>query len=261
MVDEFYWDISDQVNRRIDQLVEHCINKKYRLRLPFTRMPRMDGTWNGPTSNERACEIAATQPDADNDAYEDYSDDVRRGDIFGNRQALEKGYIWSNEMRVTRIMANDGSMIGVCPSFNRPFFKPPTVECDDRPWIKVESCGSCSSFVFGNLKEQSFSEIYNSPMYQEVRSFLYNRFNISRDQWMVPCKNCLCMEPIYKYESNGRPNVGLRFFPGADLYQAPCVEPGNNNLVARAWTHWRKKGFLATAKATLRFIRDYSRES
>ncbi len=78
---------------------------------------------------------------------------------------------------------------------------------------------------------------------------------------MIPCKNCLCMDPIYKYESNGGPNVGLRFFPGADLYQIPCVESSKDNLVARAWTHWREKGFVATAKATIGFVRDHARGS
>ncbi len=193
MVDEFYWDISDTVNQRIDELVDHCIERKYRLRLPFARMPRQDGSWSGPTGHERAAQIAACQPDADNSGYEKYSEDIRKGDIFGNRQTLEKGYVWSNEMRISRIKGDHGARVGVCPSFNRPFFKPPTRELDGRDWIKVEGCGSCSTYVFGNLKEQTFKEIYKSPLYQEVRRFLYDRYDQPRDRWMIPCRNCLCV--------------------------------------------------------------------
>jgi hypothetical protein len=261
MVDEFYWDIPGEVNRRIDDLVEHCIHHKYRLRLPFARMPAMDGSWDGPTGHARAREIASCQPDADNTGYEKYSDEVRQGDIFGNRQTLEKGYVWSNEMRVTRIQGNDGSMVGICPSFNRPFFKPPTTERDGRPWIKVESCGSCSSFVFGNLKNQSFDEIYNSSMYQQVRRFLYERYDMPRERWMIPCKKCLCVDPIYRFESNGQPNVGRRFFPGDDLYDSPVCAPTADNIVSRAWHYWRKNGFVSTAKATWQFIREHNARS
>ncbi len=85
MVDEFYWDLSDTVNDRIDGLVEHWIERKYRLRLPFVRMPRRDGTWNDPTGHELARETASCQPDANNNGHERYSEDVRTGDIFGNR--------------------------------------------------------------------------------------------------------------------------------------------------------------------------------
>lgn len=66
MLDEFYWDIPREVNRRIQDLVEHCIEHKYRLRLPFARMPLRDGSWDGSTGHAAAREIAACQPDADN---------------------------------------------------------------------------------------------------------------------------------------------------------------------------------------------------
>lgn len=261
MLDEFYWDIPREVNRRIQDLVEHCIEHKYRLRLPFARMPLRDGSWDGSTGHAAAREIAACQPDADNTGYDKYSDEVRQGDVFGNRQTLEKGYIWSNEMRVTRIRGDNGSMVGVCPSFNRPFFKPPTTECGGQPWIKVESCGSCSAFVFGNLKEQSFSEIYNSPMYREVRRFLYERYEIPRERWMVPCRNCLCVDPIYRFESNGQPNVGRRFFPGDDLYDRPASRISDDRILSQAWHYWRENGFVATAEATWRYIKRHSARS
>ena len=131
------------------------------------------------------------------------------------------------------------------------------MEYDGKPWIKLESCGSCSNYVFGNLKEQSFAEIYNSPMYQEVRAFLYQRYEIPREEWMIPCKNCLCVDPIYRYESNGKPNVGLRFFPGCDLHSDPTEEKPNDYLIRRAWNHFSENGLLSTIRTTYQFLKDH----
>jgi MoaA/NifB/PqqE/SkfB family radical SAM enzyme len=256
MIDEFYWDIPDQVNRIMDELVDHCIKNKYRLRLAFTRMPREDGSWIDMSSEERSGEIAQMQPKADNSGYEKYSDEVREGDIFGNKEQLEDGYVWSNDMRISRIRADDGSHVGVCEFFTRPFFKPPTREHDGQDWIKFESCGSCSTYVFGNLRENSFAELYNSPMIQDVRQFLYEKYDKPRNQWMVPCKNCLCVDQIYSFNSNGRPNVGLRFFPGDDLYSYPRRDI-RHRLLKRGWEFFTRNGFIATTKMTYRFLKDY----
>jgi len=256
MVDEFYWDIPDQVNRLMDDLIDHCINKKYRLRLAFTRMPRMDGSWMDLTSKQRSDEIAATQPKADNLGYERYSDEVRSGDIFGNKEQLEDGYVWSNDMRISCIKSDGGTDIGVCEFFTRPFFKPPTKEFDGKDWIKFESCGSCSTFVFGNLKENTFAELYNSPMMQTVRRFLYEKYDRPRSRWMFPCRNCLCVDQIYSYGSNGRPTVGVRFFPGADLYQYPLSDI-HNRLLRKGWGFLRRNGVIATSKMTYNFLKDY----
>jgi MoaA/NifB/PqqE/SkfB family radical SAM enzyme len=256
MVDEHYWDIPEQVNRLMDELVDHCIKNKYRLRLAFTRMPRKDGSWIDLTSEERSREIGETQPLADNSGYEKYSDEVRRGDIFGNREQLEKGYVWSNDMRINRIKADDGSEVGVCEFFTRPFFKPPTKEFDGKDWIKYESCGSCSTFVFGNMREQSFLELYNSPMVQEVRQFLYGKYGTPRAEWMIPCRNCLCVDQIYSFRSNGRVNVGVRYFPGDDLYTYPTHD-FSRRLIRRGWDFFHRHGFVATTKMTYRFLKDY----
>ncbi len=256
MVDEFYWDIPDQVNRVVDELVDHCIKNKYRLRLAFTRMPRMDGTWIDGASVERSQEIARTQLQADNSGYEKYSDEVRHGDIFGNKEQLEDGYVWSNDMRISKIRADDGSDISVCEFFTRPFFKPPTKEFDGRDWIKFESCGSCSTFVFGNLREESFKALYNAPMIQDVRSFLYDKYCLPREQWMFPCRNCLCVDQIYSYGSNGRPNVGLRFFPGDNLYGYP-VRDVRRRLIRKGWEFYRRNGAAATTRMTLRVVKDF----
>lgn len=223
MLDEFYWDIPEEVNKAIDDLIDHCIKNKYRLRLAFTRMPRRDGTWiGGVTSTMRSKEIAESQPKADNTPKHPYSDDVLKGDIFGNREQMEDGYIWTNDMRISSLKANDGSTVGVCELFTRPFLKPPTKERLVEDWIKYESCGSCSTFVFGNLLKNSFKDLYNGPMMQEVRKFLYNKYSINRENWMTPCKHCLCIDQIYLYENNGQPNVGKRYFPGDNLYETSC---------------------------------------
>jgi hypothetical protein len=175
------------------------------------------------------------------------------GDIFGNREQLEEGYIWSNDMRVSRIKADDGRPIGVCEFFTRPFFKPPSVEFDGRGWIKLESCGSCSTFVFGNLKEQAFADIYNNEMMQEVRNFLYRKYTLPRERWMFPCRNCLCVDQIYSNESNGRPNAGKRFFPGDNLYEAP--ERPDASLLKRGWRFLQREGLRVTTRETLHFVK------
>lgn len=219
MLDEFYWDIPDVVNREIDALANHAVTHGYRVRLPFFRMPRQDGSWiDGETSAVVAARFADNQPVASPRTDVAYSEEVLRGDIFGNREQLERGYVWSNDMRTSRITATDGSPIGVCEYFTRPFFKPPTTEADGRSWIKYESCGSCSTFVFGNLKQATFGELYNNAMNTRVREFMYNKPQLPRDEWMLPCKNCLCVDQVYLYDSNGQPNVGVRVFDEAGLY-------------------------------------------
>jgi hypothetical protein len=209
----------------VDELVDYCIDRKYRLRLPFARMPRIDGSWiDGQSSRDRSREIASQQPRADNTPAHPYSEEVRSGDIFGNREQMEDGYVWTNDMRINSIRALDGSAVGVCEFFTRPFFKPPTSERGEDGWIKYESCGSCSTFVFGNLKRLPFRALYNSEMIQQVRGFFYEKYSLPRNQWMFPCRHCLCIDQIYSYASNGEPNVGLRFFPGDDLYRAPGMK-------------------------------------
>ena len=138
-----------------------------------------------------------------------------------------------------------------------PFFKPPTREFDRKDWIKYESCGSCSTFVFGNLKEQTFADLYNSPMIQDVRRFLYNRYASDKEEWMFACKNCLAVDQVYCQRSNGKFNVGVRFFPGDNLY----VNPYNDTkwLMTKGWSSLRSKGLIETVRLTLRFLKDIRR--
>ena len=123
MIDEFFWDIPEETNRLVDEFIDHCIKNKYRIRIAFARMPRIDGTWIDETSEERSRVIAVRQPKADNAGYENYSEEVRNGDIFGNKEQLEDGYFFSNDLRITRIKAHDGSDVGVCEFFTRPVFQ------------------------------------------------------------------------------------------------------------------------------------------
>ena len=178
MLDEFYWDIADEVNREIEALIEYCIAKKYRLRLAFARMPRRDGKYSDTTSRERSRRLAQEQPPADNAGYEKYSECVRSDDLAVGKECLADGYVWTNDMRQSRITADDGTPIAMCEYFTRPFFKPPTIERDGKNWIKVESCGSCSTYVFGNFKEQKFADIYNNELNQTVREFMYRKYEI-----------------------------------------------------------------------------------
>jgi MoaA/NifB/PqqE/SkfB family radical SAM enzyme len=255
MTGEFYWDIPEQVNRALRELVEHCIQNQYRLRLPFACMPRPDGTWiDGLSSADLSSQWAATQPKADNRPQHPYSEEVVDGDIFGNREQMEAGYVWSNDMRVNSVTAEDGSRIGVCEFFTRPFFKPPTQE-QGEDWIKYESCGSCSTFVFGNLKKDSFAAIYNNEMMRKVRAFFYEKYRLPRQQWMFPCRHCLCVDQIYCYESNGRPNVGLRFFPGEDLFHAP-----NAPILPPERLEGRKVILFGTGSAGRRIARNFPLE-
>jgi MoaA/NifB/PqqE/SkfB family radical SAM enzyme len=197
MVDEFYFDRLDYVQQKFNELAEYCETRKIRLRLP-------SGKYENRTK-------------ADNSGYEKYSDCARGGDIFGSQDCLGEYYVWANEDRVNYIEAYDGSKIASCEYWTRLFFKPPTIEFG-KPWLKVESCGSCSNFVFGNLKEKSFKEIYNNELFQKVRLFMYNKHELPRGKWAVPCSRCLCQESIYCESNNGPSNVGKRWFLGDDIY-------------------------------------------
>jgi MoaA/NifB/PqqE/SkfB family radical SAM enzyme len=193
MSDEFYWDIPAIVDKKIEELIEHCEKNNYRMRLPFINM----GTsiWYGGKPCSDITEIDRT-----------YSNEVKRGDIFGNKEQMEPNYIWSNHLRVSEITADDGTQIsGICDFWVRNFLKPP--EFQGGP-LYVTACGSCSTFRFGDLKKKSFKEIYNNDLFQKVREFMYNKINLPRSEWPIPCKKCLCVDAIYSKENNGPDNVG-----------------------------------------------------
>ena len=196
--DEMYFHIPEIVNKKIDELIEHCIKKGYRLRLPFIEIGNMKTT----NKNKSASDQNKI------DLQKNYSDCIKKGDIFGNREAIENNYIISNHERINSITANDGTKISVCEFFSRPFIKPP--EYEGGP-LWVESCGSCSCFRLGDLRKNTFKEIYNNELSQKLRAFLYNKHNIPRDKWPEPCKKCLCVDSVYNKENNGIGNVGKHY--------------------------------------------------
>jgi hypothetical protein len=91
-------------------------------------------------------------------------------------------------------------------------------------------------------------------MMQEVRAFLYRKYSIPRSHWMFPCRNCLCIDQIYCNDSNGRPNVGRRFFPGDNLYEAS--EEPSKSLMRRGWHFFQREGLRVTTRETLHFMKN-----
>jgi MoaA/NifB/PqqE/SkfB family radical SAM enzyme len=199
MMDETYFERIPYATQKLVELAEYCIDNKIRLRLPWTiNIPN-----NAP---------------ADNSGYEKYSEDARGGDIFGGQDCLDSHYVWTNDMRIMSTAADDESKISICEYFARPFLKPPSIERGEE-CIKVEACGSCSSYVFGNLKKQTFTEIYNNDLNQQVRAFMYKKASLPREQWPIACQKCLCIDNIYCEENNGISNVGRKWFPGDNIYE------------------------------------------
>jgi MoaA/NifB/PqqE/SkfB family radical SAM enzyme len=189
MMDEFYFDDMINVNTHLAELVEYCEHHKIRLRLPWGKIDN--------------------RVKADNTGYLKYSEEVRGGDIFGSKDCLDDTYIWTNDMRVNTIKAFDDTEIAACEYWTRPFLK---------PTMDVEACGSCSTYIFGNLKTQSFTEIYNNELNRKIRAFMYSKPSLPREQWPVACKKCLCQDTVYSEENNGPGNCGKRWRMGDDLY-------------------------------------------
>ena len=206
MNEEFYFNIPDVVNGRIMDLIDHCIKKKYRLRLPFIQM----GT------NNALAAVSNLKANNTEMLSRPYSVEVKTGDIFGNHEQIENFYIWSNQDRISTIKADDGTNIGICEYFLRPFIKPPT-KTDYNLW--VEACGSCSTYRLGTLSINSFHEIYNNALNQHIRGFMYHKPAMPWEGWPVACQKCLCIEAIYCKENNGPDNVGRRWHVGENYYE------------------------------------------
>jgi len=206
--DEVYFNIPSVVNKKIDELIDHCIEKKYRLRLPFIKMGTPDFLPFSRNLRANNKEILSRP----------HSDEVKRGDIFGNKEQIEDNYIWSNQDRISSIKAYNGSEIsGICDFWVRNFLKPPSIDGDPALW--VEACGSCSTFRFGDLKKNTFKEIYNNELNQKIRQFMYEKNNLPRDKWPQVCQKCLCVDSIYSEKSNGLGNQGRHYGIEDDLYK------------------------------------------
>ena len=209
LADEFYWNIPDVVDKAVDKLINHCIKKRYRLRLPFVKMGTTriyEDTDDAANCNHDAEYQSARQ------FVQGYSRQVKQGDIFGNKEQLERTYIWSNHERVATVFADDLSLIKVCEYFTRPFLKPPEVPGGP---LWVEACGSCSTFRFGDLKKQAFKEIYNNELNQALREYMYRSWGSRKP---LACERCLCIDSVYNETNNGAGNVGRRWGVGEDIY-------------------------------------------
>ena len=185
MVDEFIFNEAERVNDIIWKACQYCMDKDYRLRLGFAAF--------GPKSSKEVSKLLAEEPanqikNLPSD-YLRYSEDVRNPNIFGDKQYFEDYIVWTNDMRITQV---EGT--GVCEGMLRLFIKP--------EWT-VEVCGSCATYVLGDLNCSSFDEIYNGPMAQKLRQFLYERYTIAKGCWLRPCRDCLCYDQEYSYQSNG----------------------------------------------------------
>jgi radical SAM protein with 4Fe4S-binding SPASM domain len=185
MVDEFIFDKPDKVNNIIWKACKFCMDKGYRLRLGYSAF--------GTKSSKEVSKILAADPANQSNTlpadYMRYSEDVRNPNIFGDKQYFEDVIVWTNDMRSTKL--ND---TGVCEGLLRLFIKP--------EWT-IEVCGSCATYVLGDLNQSSFDEIYNGPMAKKFRQFLYERYTVSKGCWLRPCRDCLCYEQEYSYQSNG----------------------------------------------------------
>ena len=170
------FDEGERVNKVLDQVVDLAFEKKYKLRLDFTRMPVAGG--DRFVCQKRSAELQEMQksigfvPPRDFEKMSYAIQNPRARRICG-----PSGYIFSNNMRRQ----------DVCEEFfNRPFI------IDNG---NVEACGNCNTYLAGNLKHQNFSEIWNNELYQDVRRAMY-KGKIKVD-WYPACNDCICMGVTY----------------------------------------------------------------
>lgn len=164
------------VNRALDKLIETALTKKYKLRLDFTRMPTLGG--DKFVCQKRSAELREQQkeygfvPPCDFEKMSYVIQNPRNRWEIG-----DVGYVWSNNMREQN----------VCLEFmNRPFI------IDNG---NVEACGNCNTFMAGNLKINSFAQIWNNELYRYVRRRMYDG-EINKD-WPDACNDCICMGVTY----------------------------------------------------------------
>ena len=148
------FDKAERVNRNLDAAVDLAINKKYKLRLDFTRMP-YPGSGRF-VCQERSAELLDIQKDFGFQPprlFDRMSYVIRNP---RNRHEIgDVGQVWSNNMR---------RMDRCLEFFNRPFV------LDNG---NIEGCGNCDTFLLGNLKRQNFSDIWNNDLYMDIRRKMF----------------------------------------------------------------------------------------
>lgn len=168
------FDQAARVNRVLEAAIQTALDRKIRLTLPFLRIPA-EGTGYaaGDSNAERAAALREQQrplgfvPPRNFDKMSYVMRNPRNYWNFG-----DLGYVWCHDFR-RRDLCEE--------FFNRPFiiFNG-----------NVEACGNCNTFLPGNLHRQSFREIWNSELYQDVRRRMYAG---PVSDWYAPCQNCICM--------------------------------------------------------------------
>lgn len=170
------FDDAELVNRTLDQAVELALNKKYKLRLDYTRMPEPGG--DRFVCQKRTAELLELQKDLGFIPPRNFED---MSYVIQNPRARRicgpLGYVFSNNMRRQDLCEE---------FFNRPFI------IDNG---NVESCGNCNTFLLGNLKHQNFAEVWNNELVQDVRRVMY-KGKIKVD-WYPACNDCICMGVTY----------------------------------------------------------------
>ncbi len=175
------FDKADRVNAMLDKTIETALDKKYKLRLAFTQMPKPGG--DRFVCQKRSKELKEQQRDIGFIAPRNFDKMSYVIQAESNRWEVgDTGVVWSNNMRRQDICEE---------FFNRPFFLPNG---------SIEACGNSNTFMMGNIKRQPFKEIWNNELYQDIRKRMYSgRIN---ENWYDACNECICMGVTYDRETS-----------------------------------------------------------
>gem|GEM_PF-2616729 len=170
------FDEAELVNKTLDEAVELALDKKYKLRLDFTRMPAPGG--DRFVCQKRSAEIIERQKDMGFIPPRNFE---KMSYVIQNPRSRRicgpLGYVFSNNMRRQDLCEE---------FFNRPFI-------GDNG--NVEACGNCNTFLLGNLKHLNFAEIWNNELVQDVRRVMYE--GKIKVNWYPACNDCICMGVTY----------------------------------------------------------------
>ncbi|MCX6356119.1 MAG: SPASM domain-containing protein [Candidatus Aureabacteria bacterium] len=172
------FDQAQRVNSILEKAIQTAIEKKIRLTLPFLAIPdEKRGGGESLSSRTRAVSLRKQQQEIGFVPPRNFD---KMSYIMRNRRNYwnfgDLGYVWCHDFRRQ----------DVCEEFfNRPFII----------WNgNVEACGNCNTFMPGNVRRQSFREIWNSELYQDIRRRMYEG---PVQMWYKPCQSCICMFVTY----------------------------------------------------------------
>lgn len=226
------FDKAERVNRNLDAAIDLALDKKYKLRLDFTRMPYPGS--DRFVCQKRSAELLDLQKDfgfLPPRLFDKMSYVIRNP---RNRHEIgDLGPVWSNNMR---------RMDRCLEFFNRPFV------LDNG---NVEGCGNCDTFLLGNLKVQNFSDIWNGELYMDVRRRMFE--GKIKEDWYEPCNDCICMGVTY---DRGRSDHRSRSF-----YRIYTSEQAGGLKIAAAQSHaplaWETEISLEKYRERITAFADY----